>query len=353
MSEYWVSKKKYFCKYCEIYIADDAPSRQQHENGLRHQGNRERFIRNIYKTSEKKKKDLEEEKRELARVDQAAQAAFVQDVSAGYARPQFSSASSSTSASKKPAPKPSNPYANYSTAESLGYSDPDVEHAAAEAERRRTQGIAGEWQVVTPTTPPLPSSATDADDQKATENILEIPEKRPADTLGDDDARHYKLRKKTTTGLGEIYDPGVIKVKLKKDEPATPPTETKAEEDHGLLSGVKVEDNQSKSGESLKWLKVQWKPASWAPTAETKNGVDVSPRNPVASSDIEPQNPPNASGELPTKNEAEETKVKEEDLSVKSEDLVSLKSTAPSESTGLFKKRRAPASVNSGRGRWR
>ena len=72
MSEYWVSKKKYFCKYCEIYIADDVPSRQQHENGLRHQGNRERFIRNIYKASEKKKKDLEEEKRELARIDQVS-----------------------------------------------------------------------------------------------------------------------------------------------------------------------------------------------------------------------------------------------------------------------------------------
>jgi hypothetical protein len=70
MSEYWVSKKKYFCKYCDIYIADDAPSRQHHENGLRHKGNVERFIRGIYKTGEKRKKDQEEEKREMARVEQ-------------------------------------------------------------------------------------------------------------------------------------------------------------------------------------------------------------------------------------------------------------------------------------------
>lgn len=69
MSEYWVSKKKYFCKYCDIPIADDAPSRQHHENGLKHKGNVERFIRNLYKTSEKKKKDLEEEKRDMARVE--------------------------------------------------------------------------------------------------------------------------------------------------------------------------------------------------------------------------------------------------------------------------------------------
>jgi WW domain-binding protein 4 len=72
MSEYWVSKKKYFCKYCDIYIADDAPSRQQHENGLRHKGNTERFIRSIYKAGEKKKKDDEEERREMARVEQVS-----------------------------------------------------------------------------------------------------------------------------------------------------------------------------------------------------------------------------------------------------------------------------------------
>ena len=69
MSEYWVSHKKYFCKYCDIYITDDAPSRRQHETGLRHKGNRERFVRNLYKQGERRKKDLEEEKREMARVE--------------------------------------------------------------------------------------------------------------------------------------------------------------------------------------------------------------------------------------------------------------------------------------------
>ena len=78
MSEYWVSKKKYFCKYCDIYIADDAPSRQQHENGLRHKGNVERFVRGIYKAGEKHKKDLEEEKREMKRVEQASKNFFHQ-----------------------------------------------------------------------------------------------------------------------------------------------------------------------------------------------------------------------------------------------------------------------------------
>jgi hypothetical protein len=70
MSEYWVSKKRYWCKYCETYIADDVPSRQQHENGLRHKGNKERFVRGLYKQAESKKKDEAEERREMARIDQ-------------------------------------------------------------------------------------------------------------------------------------------------------------------------------------------------------------------------------------------------------------------------------------------
>ncbi|CCO27180.1 hypothetical protein BN14_01215 [Rhizoctonia solani AG-1 IB] len=77
MSEFWVSKKRYWCKYCGISIADDAPSRQHHESGLRHKGNVDRYIRDIYKTSEKKKKDAAEEERELKRIDAAAREAII------------------------------------------------------------------------------------------------------------------------------------------------------------------------------------------------------------------------------------------------------------------------------------
>jgi hypothetical protein len=68
MSEYWVSHKRYHCKYCNIYIADDVPSRQHHENGMRHKGNVERFVRGLYKAGEKAVKDRDEEKREMERI---------------------------------------------------------------------------------------------------------------------------------------------------------------------------------------------------------------------------------------------------------------------------------------------
>ncbi|CAA7261773.1 unnamed protein product [Cyclocybe aegerita] len=213
MSEYWVSKKKYFCKYCDIFIADDAPSRQQHENGLRHKGNVERFIRGIYKTGEKQKKDLEEEMREMRRVEQAAAVAFSQDVGAGLAKARsgpVASTSASTSA-KKPL-KSSNPFADYSTAASLGYTDPDAERIAAELEIRRSQGVAGEWQILTP--PPPAGAPWSETPESSSEATSDIGVKREAEAPPEDDARSFKLRKRTiNTGLGEIYDPGVIKVK--------------------------------------------------------------------------------------------------------------------------------------------
>ncbi|KAG7446353.1 uncharacterized protein BT62DRAFT_931801 [Guyanagaster necrorhizus] len=213
MSEYWVSKKKYFCKYCDIYITDDAPSRQQHENGLRHKGNRDRFIRGLYKEGERRKKDQAEEKREMARVEQAAQAAFAVDVGAGFARQSTAQPSTSAAPPKskpKPKPKPSNLFADYSTASSLGYTDPDAERILLEAQRRRSEGIAGNWEVVEPTPP--------QDTESSSSQVAGV--KHPADDhASKDDSRHFQLRKRTLdAGLGQIYDPGAIPIKRKRED---------------------------------------------------------------------------------------------------------------------------------------
>ncbi|KAF5389451.1 hypothetical protein D9757_004272 [Collybiopsis confluens] len=254
MSEYWVSKKKYFCKYCETYIADDVPSRQHHENGLRHKGNRERFIRGLYKEGEKRKKDLDEERREMARVEMAAQAAYSQDIGAGLAKASSSSDASSSKKelSHKIPTRPSNPFENYSTAASLGYTDPDADLAAAESARRRTEGVAGGWKVV--------EVAPPSTEEISPEGLREGETlKRPAEE-DLDDARTFKIRKKTLrTGLGEIYDPGVIKLKLKKQdveqeiesEDVDPNAQVLTTGTLSLVGG----------GERPKWSAVKWKRA--------------------------------------------------------------------------------------------
>jgi WW domain-binding protein 4 len=143
----------------------------------------------------------------MARIEQAAQAAFAQDVGAGHAKASSSkSAPPAPPVARKPPQKPSNAFVNYSTAESLGYKDPDADRLIAEAQRRRTQGVAGDWEIVTSSGPASISTVADE----------EMSRKREADAVHDDD-RHFKLRKKTLmTGLGEIYDPGIIPIKPKK-----------------------------------------------------------------------------------------------------------------------------------------
>lgn len=132
----------------------------------------------------------------------------------------------------KPVVKPSDPYANYSTAASLGHVDADAERKKVEAERRMKEGVLGAWEVVTVLDPAVVQNAVTADITSTERDLnhsatlsgeregrrgVEI----PAD---DDDIRPFKLRRKTmAAGLGEIYDPGDIPIKLKpkKEEPAS------------------------------------------------------------------------------------------------------------------------------------
>ncbi|KIY44474.1 hypothetical protein FISHEDRAFT_67565 [Fistulina hepatica ATCC 64428] len=367
MSEYWVSTKRYFCKYCEIYIADDVPSRQQHENGLRHKGNRERFIRGIYKTGEKKKKDLEEEKREMAKIEQAAQAAYHADIGAGHSTHSSASApvaSGSKSVANKLPIKPSNPWTNYSTAQSLGYTDPDIGRQSAEAERHRTQGVAGEWQLVTPS---MPNPAADPSPDEPID-VAETGVKRPAETSIDDmDTREYKIGKKRSVGLGDIYDPGVIPIKVKKYElnsrPAAPPTQPST-------SATSTSAPQLADGK-LKWTKVEWKKANEGLSEVVPPVKKEEDTPPASSTSVSPW--------VPVQDSSEDVSVKTEDavavgLAVAGKDEpanVKLEEDAPSEAKvsasisvkrestepptsvpskgSLFRKRTTPAGLRAGK----
>ncbi|KIJ23292.1 hypothetical protein M422DRAFT_77239 [Sphaerobolus stellatus SS14] len=291
MSEYWVSKKKYWCQYCEIFIADDAPSRSQHENGLRHKGNKDRYIRNLYKTSIKKKQDTDEEAREMKRVDQAAQAAYARDIGAGLGSPGASSstAAASPAAKPKPPPKSSDPYVNYTTAASLGIVDPDIERMIQEAEVRKSEGRAGDWvPVANPLLAVLPDfQGTPVHAESGVKfepgEFAGQTRKREAEgPVDEEDSRTFKLRKKTiAVGLGEIYDPGIIQLKpkeVKKEEPvetnssAFAPLEGTGSQINVFTSGVST----SGTTEKPKWVSRGWKRAgesvddsATAPTLET------------------------------------------------------------------------------------
>ncbi|RPD54732.1 hypothetical protein L226DRAFT_60976 [Lentinus tigrinus ALCF2SS1-7] len=355
MSEFWVAHKKYFCKYCNIYIADDAPSRKQHETGLRHKGNVERFVRGLYKAGEKRKADLEEEKREMARIEKAAGAAYAQDVASGLTKPGSSSSpgpsSSAAAGPKVAAPKPSNPYANYSTAESLGYVDPDLERAKAEAEQRRTQGIAGEWEVVDVIPPPQKGDEQEQEggrqaegEHKPGEVSARAGEKRPAEgPVDEEDGRGWKLRRKTANvGLGDLYDPGALPIKLK-------PKKQEEQEQSGSPGAIISGAGPALGGSE----KPRWSARGWnKPGASSITGTAESTDEQEAKTE---EDGVKVVGESLTDTLAHEPLPEEPPVEVKTEDVKSepIEPAAPPPSTGgsLFKKRKAPVGGGSRGGR--
>ncbi|KAG2036059.1 hypothetical protein BDR03DRAFT_866923 [Suillus americanus] len=342
MSEYWVSHKRYHCKYCNIYIADDVPSRQHHENGMRHKGNVERFVRGLYKAGEKAVKDKDEEKREMERISKAAAAAYAQDVGAGLGG-VGSSAPAAAPAPKNPPTKPSNPYANYSTAASLGYADPDAERAKAEADMRQTMGVAGEWQFVqnytsaspAPIRSEVPTVSEDANGETAGSSEGDRKREAPVDDIEDE--RVFKLRKKRVDiGLGELYDPGLIPIKLKvKKEESTEPQPASLKT---AVDDIKADAQDAPPADAK--VKIAWKRAAFQPAADepTPDGVKA-----------------DSGGEGVPKVKAEESGAAKEDVlpaniepepqippePVKKEEAISPSLEVPTP-TSLFRKRKLP-----------
>ena len=150
---------------------------------------------------------------------QAAQAAFARDISSGVVIPSGTGASSSQVAPPIPKPvlaKPSNPFANYSTAESLGFVDEDAEKYAAEFAIRQKQGQAGEWSNVSVvhTETSTPASIVGFKRERTPPLPVDVPE--------EEDTRSFKVKQKTAgVGLGELWEPGVIRVKNRQTDDIT------------------------------------------------------------------------------------------------------------------------------------
>ncbi|ORX38793.1 hypothetical protein BCR36DRAFT_18833 [Piromyces finnis] len=79
MSEYWVSNKKYYCKYCKIYITDNKISRQNHDNGRKHKEIVQMYIRDVQKRKQEEDKEAEATRRMLQQVEKAAYKQYSQD----------------------------------------------------------------------------------------------------------------------------------------------------------------------------------------------------------------------------------------------------------------------------------
>lgn len=123
--------------------------------------------------------------------------------------------------------------------------DPDEERLKVEAERRKTQGVAGEWEVVEQHTSNKPSDEADATSGPSKKREAEEP-------LDPEDTRGFKLRKKVAPTVTDELDADLIPIKLKVK---------KTEEVQDPTGGVKKEEESSQptGAAQIKWTSRGWK----------------------------------------------------------------------------------------------
>lgn len=119
MADIWISRRRWTCKYCNVTVNDDVPSRRHHENGARHKQNVERSLKELYRES------------------------HIRRATSGAPAPRVS---------RDSAARGSNTYENYSTAASLGYSAADDKEWRERLANRKGEATVGEWQTVVPGT---------------------------------------------------------------------------------------------------------------------------------------------------------------------------------------------------------
>ncbi|KZV59128.1 hypothetical protein PENSPDRAFT_725165, partial [Peniophora sp. CONT] len=221
-------------------------------------------------------------------------AAYATGVGSGPSEP-YNAPPSSTS--PPPVPKPARPnkappkpttrnYDNYTSAAELGIIDPDVQRRMEEAERRREEAFVGEWTVVE-SAPSRGISAAPREEGEDTmkvedgdvklEDGVEIGQKRPFPATADDDedaGHRWKLRKKTAAvGLGELYDPGVMKLKPRvKPQPVDAELPNTIGSDAAGWTGAGGE-NRLKATEAPKWTSVKWRKPGEAPEASMSSQI--------------------------------------------------------------------------------
>lgn len=209
------------------------------------------------------------------------------------------------------------------------------------------QGVAGDWEVIT-----VSESAASVEEDTAEE----VRRKREAEQpLDDDDTRRFKLRRKTLgAGLGEIYDPGLIPVKVKKkEEPVDvlPPGGVET-----ALSTVVAGVEETRASKKPTWSARGWRRPGESGSGDTTTSEARTDDDQNRKADGVKVEESEAQADAEAAVEPSSTQTKEEPLvpakveeSVTKEEEI-IAEVAPVATGGLFRRRKLPAGGTGGRG---
>ncbi len=206
MADVWISRKKWTCKYCDVTINDDLPSRRHHETGVRHKQNVQKALQDLYRKSDQGRKDAEQTKKQIEQIEALAAASYAKDQAAA------GTSASATAPSATPITSPSAAVSS-SKASTGTVSKPTIRRppsSSAQPEVRDVQPVAeaGQWEQVEQAQPAASSASTfGPQSTEATERdqarSFRVREKvgRLDDSDDDDDlgARTIKVKKRPRT----------------------------------------------------------------------------------------------------------------------------------------------------------
>lgn len=191
---------------------------------MRHKGNLERYIRDIYKKGSKQGREKAEEARQIASIDAAAAAAM------GIS-PEQASTSGSAARFRRKGASSSSSAPSYTTATDLGFTDPEAERIQREKEEREKAGVAGDWTFVAPVPGSSRERATSAIQEDEASNASNEPARAEREEPDNRKVSHAYLKEKSLPVLDdEDYDKIQIKVRTPKQSTATKDALAKARE---------------------------------------------------------------------------------------------------------------------------
>ena len=68
MADYWKSTPRYWCKHCKLYVRDTPIEKRNHEASPRHQGNLQRFLKELHRNNDRESREAQRAKDEVARL---------------------------------------------------------------------------------------------------------------------------------------------------------------------------------------------------------------------------------------------------------------------------------------------
>lgn len=219
MADVWISRRRWTCKYCNVTINDDVPSRRHHENGARHKQNVARSLNDLYRESH------------IRRATSGAPAPKVARDSAGRGT-----------------------FENYTTAASLGFSSEDEKKWHERFSQRTGEAKVGEWQTIQHA-PTVPS------EDVRPQGHVHAGYADPGRPLTDrDEARKFELVERTLDSGDDDIDNIPIITRAQKEEPAI-----KMELNDKIMQGPQVSTSEATT------VRTTNLPMKTEPSAETSS----------------------------------------------------------------------------------